>query len=142
MADPPPDQSAEPKKKREKKPTPPPDTRPLIERVHEHFERLCESDTTIKGLRRKIDACEETKANMNNLQVVARSGIRMREAGLMRAAYKIVQRETGIRTIPGFKGAHEDAQELRHASLARLKAAEEEARKTLPITEPLTPPTP
>lgn len=127
--------AAEPKGKPGRKPAVPKpvDDRPLTVRVQEAFDDLRATDGVIRGEQRRIEACQAEVRDAHNRIVVARGAIRARERGLEREAVVFIQKQTGIRTIPGFSQPKPLSAWLIHKkeTHAKLKAAEQAARVQL-----------
>lgn len=117
----------------------PVDTRPLADRVNEAYENLRVGDGVIRSEMRRIENCERERRDTDNRIAIARAAIRAREKGLEKEAVRIIQKQTGIQTIPGF--THEAPKGLsawllaKKAAEAAAKAAAYESLKHTP-TEP------
>ncbi len=99
----------------------------LHDRLIAIFGELRRTDATIARFNRAIEAKKRQIANYENLIAVARVGIRSRERGLMKAAYVLLRKETGILRFPGFRTPMEEADAFRKGVAEKLKAATDAA---------------
>lgn len=99
--------------------------------MREHYENLCESDGRIRVFQRQIEVAEKTIFDRKNQIACAKAAIRLREAGLMGQAYRLVRKEAGINCIPGFRTPHEEADALRKAAYDKEQETRRVAREAL-----------
>lgn len=113
--------------------TPPPDAPPPTDyrtRALAIFGELRATDGTIKRLTKQIEAHKRKMVDLENLCAVARVGIRARERGLFKEAIVALRKETGIRALPGFGSAQEEADDYRKTQ-NKLRALTEAAERGL-----------
>jgi hypothetical protein len=114
-------------------PTPTPDAQPATDyrtRAVEIFGKLRATDQTIKRLTKQIEAHKRRIVDIENLCSVARVGIRARERGLFKESIVVLRKETGIRALPGFGSAQEEADDYRKTQ-RKLAALTEAAERGL-----------